>query len=115
VTAWLEDDPYPLGMVEEYTDPAEAVDDAKMSTVIACLRRTRGLLSETQESPALPAEVTFDDDPAIASWQLCAEAPLSVYDAQRLLTVEGTNARLDLLLELTEELEQDLHRMLAEQ
>ena len=43
----------------------------------------------------------------------CAEAPLNMMDAQRVLSAEGTAERLTMLVELTEALEQDLHRMLA--
>ena len=76
-------------------------------------RRTRGLLSESGRSSALPAEARFDDDPDVASWQLCSEAPLNMMDAQRLLSASGTLDRLELLVELTDAMEQDLHRMLA--
>ena len=48
----------------------------------------------------------------VAAWQLCAVAPLSAYDAQRLLAADGAAERLRLLAELMEELELDLHRML---
>jgi Lon protease-like protein len=115
VVEWLEDAPYPVAMVEDLPSAAATREADKLAQVIQCVRRTRGLLSETRESPALSADVTFDGDPEIASWQLCAEAPVSVFDAQRLLSTEGATARLDLLLELTEDLEGDLHRMLAEE
>jgi hypothetical protein len=36
-----------------------------------------------------------------------------MFDAQRVLSAPGTAERLRLLLELTEAMEQDLHRMLA--
>jgi Lon protease-like protein len=48
----------------------------------------------------------------VASWELCAAAPLNAYDAQRLLAADAAPERLRLLAELMEELEQDLHRML---
>jgi Lon protease-like protein len=114
VTDWLEDDPYPQAMVVEWPDPAEVVDMSKLAQAVGVVRRTRALLSETQASPALSADVTFDDDPITACWQLCSEAPLNAYDAQRLLAIEGTAERLALLIELTAELEDDLHRLLAQ-
>jgi hypothetical protein len=49
----------------------------------------------------------------VASWQLCAAAPVHAYDAQRLLVAEGTAARLALLAELMEELELDVQRMFS--
>jgi Lon protease-like protein len=95
VVEWMADDPYPLAMVEDW-------------------RRTRGMIAELGESSALSADVVFDDDPEVACWQLCHEAPLSIFDAQRLLAQEGTGDRLGLLRDLTEELEKDLHHMLSE-
>jgi Lon protease-like protein len=111
---WLDDDPYPLAMVEEWTSDADEVDPLLVTRATQGVRRTRALLSEQGETPALPADATFDDDPAAACWELCAEAPLNAYDAQRLLAIDSTTARLELLLEITAELEVDLHRMLAE-
>jgi uncharacterized protein len=114
VAEWLGDDPYPLGMVEDWPSPTPLGAESLLQEVILSVRRTRGLLSETQKSPALPAEVTFDGDVDTACWQLCAQAPLSAYDAQQVLTAEGVVERLELLRRLTGEVEQDLHRMLAE-
>jgi Lon protease-like protein len=112
VGQWMPDDPYPLAMVEEAPSTTEAVDETLLVQVTQCLRRTRGLLAESGEAAALSADITFDDDPEVASWQLCAQAPLNVFDAHRLLAEERTSARLGLLLELTEATELDLRRML---
>jgi Lon protease-like protein len=114
VTEWLDDDPYPQAMVVEWPDPVVALERSVLDQAVGAVRRTRALLSETQASAALAAEVVFDDDPAIACWQLCGEAPLNAYDAQRLLTTEGIGERLALLMELTTDLEDDLHRLLAQ-
>ncbi len=114
VTEWLEDDPYPKAMVTDWPDPEVEVDRSLLDQAILALRHVRALLSETREAPALPAEVTFDENPHAACWQLCSEAPLNAYDAQRLLTVDGTPERLQLLLEITAELVDDLHRMLRQ-
>ena len=51
--------------------------------------------------------------PRWPSWLLCAAAPVNAYDAQRLLAADGAEERLRLLVELMEDLELDLHRMLA--
>ncbi|HWE65060.1 MAG TPA: LON peptidase substrate-binding domain-containing protein [Acidimicrobiales bacterium] len=110
---WLADDPYPLAVVEEWPDPAPSVEPALLRRAVQSVRRTRGLLTESGSASALSAEVTFDQDPEVASWQICAEAPLSAFDGQRLLSVEGTGERLELLIELTEAVEQDLRRMLS--
>src|SRR6202167_1852051 len=113
VGEWVDDDPYPLAMVEEWAPHVEVVGSDLLHRVEQSVRRTRGLLSESGATSALPAETQLDDDPEVASWQLCAEAPLTMFDAQRVLSAPGTAERLALLLELTEAMEQDLHRMLA--
>ena len=71
------------------------------------------LLSESGATSALAAETRFDNDPEIASWQICAEAPLNMMDVQSVLSAESTTHRLELLVEFSEAMEQDLHRMLA--
>ena len=78
------------------------------------MRRARALLAEQGGAPPLPPELALDGggDAELAAWQLCAAAPLSAYDAQRLLAADGAPERLRLLAELMEELELDLHRML---
>jgi hypothetical protein len=81
------------------------------------VRRARALLVEQGGAPPLPAEHALDGggDAELAAWQLCAVAPLSAYDAQRLLVAAGVPDRLRLLTELMDELELDLHRMLGAQ
>jgi uncharacterized protein len=113
VGEWLEDDPYPLAMVEEWAPRVEPVAASQLRRAELSVRRTRGLLSESGVAPAIPADMQFDDDPDIAAWQFCGEAPLNMMDAQRVLLAPGTAARVDLLIELTEAMELDLHRMLA--
>jgi uncharacterized protein len=110
---WLDDDPYPLAMVEEWAPRVDVVATSLLQRAEQSVRRTRGLLSESGVASALPAETHFDDDPDVASWQFCTEAPLNMMDAQRVLSAGGTLERLELLIELTEAMEHDLHRMLA--
>ena len=113
VGEWLADDPYPLAMVEEWSPQVDAVAESLLRRAEQSVRRARALLSESGATSALPAETTFDRDPDVASWQICAEAPLNMMDAQRVLSTNGTLERLELLIELTEAMEHDLHRMLA--
>jgi Lon protease-like protein len=112
VTRWLDDDPYPLALVEEW-GPETEPDDGMLAHAVRCVRRARGLLSESGASAALSSDVRFDDDPDVASWQVCAAAPLNAMDAHRVLSAGGTVARLALLIELTEAISQDLVAMLA--
>jgi Lon protease-like protein len=114
IDQWLGEEPYPLALVQ--TSEAvgdDPVDPALLHRATQCIRRTRGLLAEQGDAAALPAETVFDDDPVVATWQLCAEAPLSTYDAQRILAAPSTGQRLELLIAHAEALEGDLHRMMG--
>jgi Lon protease-like protein len=113
VVDWLPDDPYPLALVQESAPEGEPADDATLRRAIDSVRRTRGLLSEAGSRPALSPDVRYDDDPAVACWQICAEAPLNTFDAQQLLALSGSTARCVRLIELVEAMEQDLRRLLA--
>ena len=115
VEEWLPDAPYPVALVREASaepsggDAVPLVEAARLR-----VRRARALLAEQGGEPALPPALALDGggDADLASWQLCAAAPLSAYDAQRMLAADGAPARLRLLAELMDELELDLHRML---
>jgi Lon protease-like protein len=126
VADWLPDDPYPRALVTEWpTQAADAEtgtdtdsDSEALAPVVADteqrLRRARALLAEHGGAPALAPDEIFDpDDPETATWRLCAEAPVTAYDAQRLLVAEGTRARLGLLGRLMDDLELDLQRLHA--
>ena len=119
VTEWLPDDPYPVALVAEPEPEPRAVPPvedpgAALAAAVQRVRRTRAVLAEHGGGPPLPPELAFDDgDTEVASWQLCAVAPVSAYDAQRLLAAGGVARRLELLVELMTELELDLHRMLG--
>jgi Lon protease-like protein len=126
VDEWLPEDPYPVALVRERgseSAPASApraqASDGEASALLARatqrVRRARAVLAEHGGGAPLSPDIELDGggDLAAASWELCAAAPLSAYDAQRLLAVDGTAARARLLLELMEELELDLHRMLS--
>jgi Lon protease-like protein len=117
IDEWLEDDPYPVALVHDpdpvppQHEPGPLLDDA-----VQRLRRARALLSEHGGGPALEPGVSLDGEGNAerAAWQLCGAAPVSAYDAQRLLAADGAAERLALVVELMDELELDLRRMLAE-
>jgi uncharacterized protein len=115
VEQWLPDDPYPVALVRE---PARAPDAGDAGPLVGAaerrVRRARALLAEQGGAPPLSPELALDGggDAERASWQLCAAAPLSAYDAQRLLACESAPARLQLLAGLMEEVEVDLQRLL---
>jgi Lon protease-like protein len=116
VEQWLPDDPYPVALVSEVRALPGAQDSVPLlEEASQRLRRTRALVAEHGGSPALPPGELVDQgtDPETASWQLCAHAPLSAYDAQRLLAADDAPERLSLLIGLMDDLERDLRRMLA--
>jgi Lon protease-like protein len=118
VEAWLADGPYPMALVGEPDPVPGAGDPGPILTVAAQrVRRSRALLAEQGGGPPLSPDLALDGggDAEVASWQLCAAAPVNPYDAQRLLEAHGAAERLQRLVELMEELEQDLHRMLAQE
>jgi hypothetical protein len=110
---WLSEEPYPTAMVQEWPTPAAPADPALWHRAEQSVRRARGLLAESGAAPALSADVAFHHDPEVAAWQICAEAPLTTFDAQRLLSCDGAAERLALLVELTDAVEQDLHQLLS--
>jgi uncharacterized protein len=113
IESWLPDAPYSLATVRTRPEQAAAVDREVLQQAEVSLRRTRGLLSESGASAPMPPEFRLDDDPELAVWQLCAEAPVSAYDAQRLLSADGVAQRLALLLSLAEEIEEDVRRIMS--
>ena len=91
--------------------PRPALEEA-----VGRIRHARAVLAEHGGGPPLPPDLSFDGgDAEVASWQLCAAAPVSAYDAQRLLATDDTTERLRLLVELMDELELDLQRMLNQE
>jgi Lon protease-like protein len=116
VEEWLPDDPYPIAWV---TEP-EAGPSSRPPVAAPLLeqaeqrvRLARAILAEHGGAPPLPPDFPLDGsgDAEVASWLLCAAAPLSAYDAQHLLASDGAANRLARLTELMEELELDLQRM----
>jgi uncharacterized protein len=99
VAEWLDDDPYPLAVVEELPDVEIAPD---MTAAEAAVRRVLGLKSELGE-PAVPVDFALSDDPAVAVWQLCAALPVGPFDHQRLLAVDDLTERLSAVVNLAEE------------
>jgi Lon protease-like protein len=115
VEEWLPDDPYPVALVREASAVPPRGDAVSLVGAAGQrVRRARALLAEQGGDRPLPPELALDGggDAERASWELCAAAPLSAYDAQRLLAADGAPARLRLLADLMDELELDLHRML---
>ena len=101
MTCWLPDDPYPLALVEELADPPiEASDMEHFELASRAVRRALALQTELADHPGVPATVALDDRPEVATWQLCAIAPLGPVDQQRLLEAPDVQSRLRLLAEM---------------
>jgi Lon protease-like protein len=116
VEEWLPDDPYPAALVAEPIPVPDLEDpDPVLPLARQRVRKARALLAEHGGAPALPPDVALDGggDSDVASWELCAAAPVNAYDAQQLLAADGPAERLRLLVELMEDLELDLQRMSA--
>jgi Lon protease-like protein len=113
VQQWLEDDPYPQAVVEDLEpaswDPAAAGDLARAE---AAVRRALDLAEKLGD---IEGSVSFslDDDPAVASWQVCGVAPLGDLDRQRLLGLSEPGPRLELLTGLVAEVADVLAHRLA--
>ena len=80
---------------------AQAGPDAEEQRALVerLLRRALALKAELGE-PAAPATVELDADPAVASYQAAAMAPLGPLDCQRVLEQDGPDQRLTLLAEI---------------
>jgi hypothetical protein len=121
IEEWLPDDPYPQALVREPEPEPVLVPDDEMDPgpllgdAVQRVRRARALLAEHGGGPALEPGLVLDGggDAALAAWQLCGVAPVNAYDAQRLLAADGATERLALLVELMDDLELDLRRMLT--
>ena len=100
VEEWLDDDPYPQAMVAERADEEwDPADVARLDAAEAVVRRALGLAGELGEPVGHPG-FTLSGEPAVASWELCARAPLGPIDRQHLLECDRRSERLELLAEL---------------
>ena len=84
---------------------------AQRDASVQRLRRVLGLLTELGR-PASPATTDIDDDPALASYQVAALSPLGAFDRQRLLGADTVAQRLDDLISLLDDAEDDLRSQL---
>lgn len=113
VREWLGEEPYPLALIEELAEPQLDEPVELLERCLRSVRRARALLSELGDTPALPAEPDLGESPEEAVWRLCALAPLTSLDAQRLLVLDDPAERLRALEGLCDALSADAGRLLA--
>jgi uncharacterized protein len=97
VSAWLVDDPYPKAEIDDLEEGEWAAGHTDaLARAEQAVRRALALQAELGEAGP-PATFELDDDPAVATWQLVALAPLGPADRQGLLAVADPGERLGLL------------------
>lgn len=111
VNAWLPDDPYPIADVDDWPDEdgnphqlrkrVEELGD-RLDGVLA-------LADRLGESRATFDPGTISGDPALASFQLAAVAPVGPADTYRLLCAPTPAARLELLATVLDDVEAAFH------
>ena len=77
------------------------------------LRQVLALASELGHQSSLPESLSLGRDPDEVAWRLCAVAPVSSFDKQRLLEAPSHTQRLALLHELVRAVAEDIGRLLA--
>jgi len=106
VLSWLDEAPYPTALVKRTPSEPYCADEGLLKQTMAVVRRTRALLSEVGDTPALCHDIDESWSQDEAAWQLCSLAPLSLYDAQRLLETSDPTERLRLLRDSCEAISQ---------
>jgi len=104
VRSWLDDDPYPQAEVDDLDDTwfDPGLDQPLFERASAEVRRCLTLKHELGE-PAVPAAIELDGEPATASWQLAAIAPLGELDQLALLASPSCTDLLGRLADLAGE------------
>ncbi len=118
IHGWLHEAPYPRALTEPWADPPASPADARdrIDTIVATFDRLAVALESPSDGSRANRRHSIDagmlsSEPATASFQLCAAAPLGELDRLRLLGAAGTLDRLDILVELLGELEATVRLM----
>jgi uncharacterized protein len=122
VARWVDDAPYPRAEVIDFPEKTAPAAEEQFASATAAVRRARTLLSELGAPAPVMADLgagtgeghdTGADDDGWRLWRLCAAAPLTAFDSQRLLEAPGPVARLTLLTALCDALAGDLSQLLG--
>jgi Lon protease-like protein len=101
VDDWLPDDPYPVACVNPLEDEDGIPSAADLERCSLLLRRIYALASELGSEVGVLPELS--DDPQVAMWELCTNAPVGQLDRQRLLESVKAAERLNRLATMLEE------------
>ena len=113
VLDWLNDDPYPRAVVEDWDEPPPTAGLSEaIAITVAMLRRVLALRSELGDD-VVPATVELSGDPVLASYQAAAVAPVGPADHYALLAAPDAAERTKRLAELLGEEHEHLARRLA--
>ncbi|HXQ59180.1 MAG TPA: LON peptidase substrate-binding domain-containing protein [Acidimicrobiales bacterium] len=114
VVRWLPDDPYPQAEVDDVPDQPAPADEEGLTRAAAAVRRTRTLLSELGSPAPVVADLGAGGGDLVRRlWRLCAMAPLTALDCQRILETDDPGTRMGLLVELCEAMSGDLTGLLG--
>jgi uncharacterized protein len=115
VERWLPDEPYPQAEIvalDDTEDPDPAAIAELVDTVVAALHDVYELYGRVH-GVETSAPTGFSPDPEQAAYEVAAAAALGPLDAQRVLELPGTGARLRALLELLSDHAATLGRQLG--
>jgi Lon protease-like protein len=107
VSAWLDDDPYPIAEVEEWPD--EDPDPTGLRDAVAAahdrVRATLVLASQLTDEAIEQPDTEISDDPLVATYHLAVLAPIGPADRYRLLAAAGPTERLAALDEILDDVD----------
>jgi Lon protease-like protein len=94
VNRWLDDDPYPVAVIEERPQigMSEGLRDAVRSA--ADVRRQLVGVAVEMGADRRQLDVALPDDLERAAWALCDNSPIGPFDRQRLLEIDDPVERL---------------------
>ena len=114
ITEWLDDDPYPMAIVEDWPDPpTPSPSDDRLDEIERVVRRVGcpGQRARITRPPRRPR--VLERRSCLRSYQLAVMSPLGSLDRQRLLAAPDVVARTDLLADLLAEQEDLMRAQLA--
>jgi len=115
VVQWLDDDPYPRALVEDWPEADGPVDAGLLASVASRVRAAAALAIELGDRiDAGGPTQRISDDPELGVYQLCSMAPLGDADRQHLLETPGPALRLQRLADMLGDLEAVLAFRLGE-